>query len=266
MDPGETHAPAYEPGPTPSGADPEAEQEMPYLFRKGAARPMAEPGIFYPQPLGDAVVPGGAAHSPDADTLKKYLMLREQDVSVLSSQFRAARAQLTETEQRLRDERARAADLTHTAEEQRRRIEAFEREKAAMAASYQAEIDELKFQAKARIDKAKLLEAQVREAAEEMERIKERVRVDIRKIRVREKELENRLEIMKKDSEALIGARESKIIELKRKLDVLEFNMDLLQDQNSKEKEVSSKLRERLSKAAQVVRVAAALAEEKEAS
>jgi hypothetical protein len=92
-----------------------------------------------------------------------------------------------------------------------------------------------------------------------MERIKERVRVDIRKIRVREKELENRLEIMKKDSEVLMGARESKIVELKRKLDLLEFNMDLLQDQYAREKESSATLRERLAKAAQVVRVAGGL-------
>jgi chromosome segregation ATPase len=86
--------------------------------------------------------------------------------------------------------------------------------------------------------------------------LKERVRSDIRKIRVREKELENRLEIVRKDSEALIGSRENKIIELKRKLDLLEFNMDLLQDQYAREKESTFKLRERLAKAAQVVRMA----------
>ena len=86
--------------------------------------------------------------------------------------------------------------------------------------------------------------------------MKDRVRSDIRKIRVREKELENKLEIIRKDSEVLIGARESKIMELKRKLDILEFNMDLLQDRYAKEKENSAKLNERLAKAAQVVRVA----------
>src|SRR4029077_14635199 len=103
------------------------------------------------------------------------------------------------------------------------------------------------------------LDTQVREATDEIERLKERVRADIRKIRVREKELENRLEIMKKDSEALITARENKIIELKRKLDLLEFNMDLLQDQHAREKEGAVHLRERLAKAAQVVRVAGGL-------
>src|SRR4029077_11183068 len=125
--------------------------------------------------------------------------------------------------------------------------------------SLENEVNEVKFQLKTKTDKVRVMEAQVREATEEMEHLKNRVRSDIRKIRVREKDLENRLEIMKKDSEALIGARETKIIELKRKLDLLEFNMDLLQDQYNREKENSVHLRERLAKAAQVVRVAGGL-------
>jgi hypothetical protein len=48
-------------------------------------------------------------------------------------------------------------------------------------------------------------------------------------------------------------------MELKRKIDLLEFNIDLLQDQNAREKENSAQLRERLAKAAQVVRVAGGL-------
>jgi chromosome segregation ATPase len=138
-------------------------------------------------------------------------------------------------------------------------LEDFEKEKGMALESQASEINDLRFQVKVKTDKARVLEIQVREIEDEMERLKERVRSDIRKIRVREKELENRLEIMKKDSEALIGARENKIIELKRKLDLMEFNMDLLQDQYTREKENSIKLKERLAKAAQVVRVAGGL-------
>ena len=54
-----------------------------------------------------------------------------------------------------------------------------------------------------------------------------------------------------------MGARENKIIELKNGFE--EFNMDLLQDQHTREKEHSTRLRERLAKAAQVVRVAGGL-------
>lgn len=238
--------------------------EMPYLFntkKPGEKEAKPDRALLYAQPIGDAVVPGGAAQTPDAETLKRYLLLREQDVAVLSAQLRAAQQQVTALESGMRQERAKNADLTHKLADTQRKVDDFEKNEAIKIEGFQSEINELKFQLKAKADKGRLLEIQVREATEEMERLKDRVRSDIRKIRVREKELENRLEIMKKDSEALIGARENKIIDLKRKLDLLEFNMDLLQDQFAKERENSTKLREKVAKAAQVVRVAGGLLE-----
>jgi CheY-like chemotaxis protein len=238
--------------------DPEAAREMPYLFAKAWGQNSAlAPSLA--QALGDAVIPGGAANSPDTETLKKYLMLREQDVAVLSTQLRTLKDQLAERELALNEQRAANTELTHQIMERNLEIEEFEREKSLALAALEKEIAELKFQHKTKTDRTRALEKQVRDASGEIEKLKDRVRTDIRKIRVREKELENRLEIMKKDSEVLIGARETKIIELKRKLDLLEFNMDLLQDQYVREKETSGKMRQLLLKAAQVVRVAGGL-------
>lgn len=245
------------PGPTDDGDLP---YEMPYLFgAPGRQAHVSDPNLFFSEPVGDAVVPGGAANSPDLDTLKKYLLLREQDVAVLSNQLRAARDQAGTLEKLLKEERARNLEASHALDERQRRLDDANKEKGLALSAVQAELDELRFQSKVKTDRARLLETRVREATEEIERLKERVRSDIRKIRVRERELENRLEIMKKDSEALLSAREQKIIELKRKVDLLEFNMDLLQDQYTREKESSALLRERLAKAAQVVRVAEGL-------
>ena len=242
-------------------SDAQVAQEMPYLFEK-AHRPEsgASDYLFTPaQPVGDSIVPGGAAHSPDTETLKKYLLLREQDVAILSSQLKSMHNQMAAIEQHLREEKARNTELTHHAQEQKQKIEGFETEKALAMKALESEVRELKFISKSKTDKARSLELSVKETSAEIERLKERVRSDIRKIRVREKELENRLEIMKKDSEVLIGARDHKIIELKRKLDLLEFNLDLLQDQYSREKENTSRMRETLAKAAQVIRVAGGL-------
>ena len=251
----------------PIPEDDVALREMSYLFgddpkvRGDSSRPPAQThhAALIGQPVGDSIVPGGASQAPDTETLKKYLMLREQDVSVLSSQLRTAQEQMQALESHLREERAKSEHLEQIKTEQDRKLEHLAHDKAAALEGVQGEIVELNFQLKSRSDKAKAMEYQVREAATEMERLKERVRVDIRKIRVRERELENRLEIVKKDSEALIGAREHKIIELKRKLDILEFNLDLLQNQYNREKENSTRLKDRLVKAAQVVKMAGGL-------
>ena len=212
--------------------------------------------LLQPMPFGDAVVPGGAAQSPDVETLKKYLLLREQDVATLSAQLRSTREQLTVFSSQLEQEREKNTELSAAAEDHKRALEDARRAGEAERNSLRKEIEDLRFEIKTKMDKARLLESQVREATQEMDRLKERVRSDIRKIRVREKELENRLEIARSDSDVLVNSREAKIVELKRKLDLLEFNMDLLQDRFARERENSLKLRERLVKAAQVVRVA----------
>jgi hypothetical protein len=94
---------------------------------------------------------------------------------------------------------------------------------------------------------------------DEVEKVKERVRLDLRRIRVREKELENQLEILKKDSTALLVARDEKIVELKRKIDLLEFNMELVQEQYGKERNLTDALRQKLKDAAGAVKRAGGL-------
>lgn len=244
----------------PSGDD--VPGELSYLFEKKSP---ALPGTHqssafaFVEPVGDAVVPGGVSHAPDVETLKKYLMLREQDVAILSNQLKSAREQVALLDRNIKEEKSKSESFERISDDQNKRIEEFEKEKALALQGLQSEIDELKLQNKSKVDKARALESQVKDATDEIEKLKGRVRSDIRKIRVREKELENKLEIVKKDSEALISTREARIMELKRKIDLLEFNMDLLQDQLSREKETSAQLRERLGRAAQVVRVAGGL-------
>jgi CheY-like chemotaxis protein len=246
------------------------ENELPYLFSKeststGAVKAAPVKPVFS-HPVGDSVVPGGAANAPDLETLKKYLLLREQDVAALSGQLKATREENSDLSFKLRVEQDRAEGLDLLADDQKKKIEEFEREKAIALEALTSEIAELRFQTKAKTDKAKLLEIQVNEASHEIERLKDRVRSDIRKIRVRERELENQLEMAKKDTEVVLGAREGKIVELKRKIDLLEFNMDLLQDRFNRERESNNKLREKLGKAAQVVRVAEGLLDEPQAA
>ncbi len=225
------------------------------------AVPPQEFPLSFAHPQGDAVVPGGAVHSPDLETLKKYLMLREQDVAALSGQLRNAKERIATLEDHLKKEQIKSDELQCQVDEQKCTIDEFDKKRSIEMEGLQAENSDLKFQMKAKMDKAKLLESKMRELAEDTDRLKERVRTDIRKIRVREKELENRLEIMKKDSEALISARENKIVELKRKVDLLEFNMDLLQEQNAKQKEIAKELKDRVIKATQVMRVASRVLE-----
>lgn len=244
--------------------DPEMEAEMPYLFGNEASKRPEDNRLYFGQPLGDAVVPGGMSDAPDEEVLKRYLMLREQDVSILSAKVKDLTAQHSQTAKDLseayksqelleRDLKSKDEELNRVRIEFEVRLESLEQSKNA-----------LEFELQKKTDALKVLERRMREAVEETDRIREQVKLDIRKIRIRERELESKLEILRKDSEVLIYSRESKIIELKRKLDLMEYNFELLQEQLSKEKAYGVVLKERLEKAAQAMRVAEGVLDEED--
>ena len=226
---------------------------------------LGEPGIpppYEPVPFqwNDAMVPGAvSAGSTDIDTLKHDLTLREQDVMVLGRQLMVAKNRIEQLEASVAEERNQNTDHLADLELLKRQNAEYEREKKLALQGLRSEMDEIKQQSKVSSERARSLETELKEAREELDRIKARVRHDIAKIRVREKELENRLEILKKDSHVLLQARENRIVELKRKLDLADFNLDLAQDQCTKEKQVSAQLHDKLNRALQAVRLAGGL-------
>lgn len=213
----------------------------------------------YQPPLGDAVVPGGASESPDLETLKKYLMLREQDVATLSAHLQAAREQVESLETEVTDQRSKNDQLEYELKKQEEHLGSLKKEKEVHVESLEKTIEDLKSQLEVRSRQARVLKEKIEETLKERESIRQRIREDLQKIRRRERELENRLDIVRRDSEALLHSRENKIVELKRKVDLLEFNMELLQEQFDQEHSHKSELEDKLRKAAQAMKVAGGL-------
>jgi len=239
-------------------AEPEAD---PLEELEQAAAPLSPP----PPPAQNvpvmqfAVNPSPASGASDVDTLKSYLALREQDVAILTGQVRSSQERIQQLELQLKVERARAGELQHVVQKQEQQIKNYDRDKQIEFEVLYKQIEDLNGQLKERTEKARSIEARLKITTDEVDKVKERVRVDIRRIRVREKELESQLEILKKDSSALLLARDEKILELKRKIDLLEFNMELVQEQYSKERDATDQLRTRLKHASAAMREAGGL-------
>lgn len=202
------------------------------------------------------------AASPDQETLRKYLNLREQDISVMTGKLKAYQDRTEKLEAALKAERAKNIEFQQLTQMQEERLETYDKEKEIEIAMVLSRADELERELRQKNEKASGLDAKLRQAKSEIDRVKERIRLDIRRIRVREKELENQLEVLKKDSERLIASRDEKVLELKRKLDVMEFNMELLQEQLAGEKHSAEILRQKLKDAAQAMRQAGGFLEE----
>ncbi|KYG67312.1 hypothetical protein AZI86_09960 [Bdellovibrio bacteriovorus] len=99
------------------------------------------------------------------------------------------------------------------------RITAVEKEKAEERESYQSEILILK-------GNLQYKENEVAKARIKVDELETRLKSDFKKIRVRERELENRLELLRAEKSALVRSKDEYILEQKRKIDQLSQELD----------------------------------------
>jgi|GEM_PF-2297545 len=197
-----------------------------------------------------------AEANPDVEALRNYLAMREQDVAVLSGQVRSSKERIAQIEAELKQEKSRNSELQELLSKSEQTIKGYDLEKRVEMEVVEKQVEDLDRQLRERTEKARVIETKLRLMTEEVNKVKDRVRVDIRRIRVREKELEGQVEILKKDSAALLQARDEKILELKRRVDLLEFNMELAQEQYEKERRSTDELRSKLRDAADAMKQA----------
>lgn len=124
------------------------------------------------------------------------------------------------------------------------------------------EITFLKDQIKIYQEKNHILEEKNKYLNSELEKSSQRTKLDIKKVQMREKELEQKLELLKNDTEVQVRNRDLKIIELKRKIDSMEFDMESISEQEKKTLENKVELENKLDKAIKTLRVAISTLEE----
>lgn len=118
------------------------------------------------------------------------------------------------------------------------------------------ESNNLRYQLSLSEDKRAMLEEKNKLLRQEFDKLSQKVRVDFSKIQMREKELENQLELLKSDSEVQIRNRDNKILDLKRRIDTLEFDMENITHKESESRNVKLELENKLDKTIKTLRLA----------
>lgn len=117
-----------------------------------------------------------------------------------------------------------------------------------------AEVDELKYQLRLSEEKRQIYDERSRSVQKEFDRLNQKVRIDINQVKQREKELESQLELITMDSQGQVKSRDGKILELKRKIDALEFNMENASIRELKSREDKEQVEDRLEKIMRTLR------------
>jgi chromosome segregation ATPase len=111
------------------------------------------------------------------------------------------------------------------------------------------------------LNRAAIIEEKYDKLAKIHEEMKAKVRRDIRKIRMREKELGNKLEMMRNDSETLLTAKDKKILQLKQQIDNLEFEIETLKEKAENLQELARENEEKAERVVKALRLSTSLLE-----
>lgn len=157
---------------------------------------------------GGSVYASGDATLAQAESLK----LAQQRILELEKEVEKYRQE--------NEELASAGEIIRNrSEELTSRIFALEKEKQEISDSLQNELIIVK-------GTLQYKETEMGKARQKIEELEARLKSDFKKIRVRERELENRLELVKAEKTALLRAKDENILELKRKIDHLQSELD----------------------------------------
>ena len=124
------------------------------------------------------------------------------------------------------------------------------------------EITELKDRLKLFEEKKMILEEKNKVLLVELDKAGQKNKIDVKKVQMRERELEQKLELLKADSETQIRHRDLKILELKRKLDAMEFDIESISVQEKRSVESRFELEDKLDKAIKTLRNAITVLED----
>lgn len=175
------------------------------------------------------------------------------------SNLRADREELLAKIQKLEDEKVMQGrgTLTMRAELDERKIEL-----TIIRKKLNEEINELKDRIKLFDEKRLILEEKNRILMQELDKAAQKNKIDLKKVSMRERELEQRLELLKSDAETQIRHRDLKILELKRKIDAMEFDMESISTQEKRSVESRFELEDKLEKAIKTLRSAITVLED----
>jgi hypothetical protein len=120
---------------------------------------------------------------------------------------------------------------------------------------------DLKYQHELEKERRMLAEERARTYQAEAQAMQQKVKLEVKKVSSREKELEQRLELLKSDAETQIRHRDQKILELKRRVDAMEFDMDAMNALEQKNVGDKQELETKLDKAIKTLRTAIGILE-----
>lgn len=198
----------------------------------------------------------------EVETLRKYLQMREEELALLQGKFSEMDSEYLRLKAEVESKDKELRSALQFSEDLERRVKALDERIFGLERDLIIEQENRELVVKTEREKQREIEAELNETKDRHESLKARVRKDLRKIRVRERDLESKLELLRIDSDRMVESRDSKVLELQRKIDALEFDLDQIQDSRHKALTQAERYLAKLARVSRTLQLATSLIED----
>lgn len=178
-----------------------------------------------------------------------------------SESLRIAQGRIIELEEEIERLRTQNEELGAAAETLRRRADELLAINSRREADYQNAISSFDQEKNILTSSRDAMSRDLEHLRRKNEELELRISSNIQKIRVRERELENRLELIKMEGQALIRAKDDMILELKRQMDQLSLELNNYRTKNQELNRQTTDKQEMLRRTVKALRLALSMLE-----
>lgn len=164
------------------------------------------------------------------EILKRYIELKEAEVRDLKQQQQQYQDHTQKSGLKLDSYIKQNRSLLEQVEESHRNIARLQAEMEEERREHQDQVTLLKNDYEERLRQAGATQEQLKDLVRQREEFKEKIREDLKRIKLKERELENKYELLRSDTQTLLDAKDKQILELKKKTDALDLELEQLDD------------------------------------
>lgn len=160
------------------------------------------------------------------DTLKKYIELRDLEARDLRDQLRQYQEYLKKVSTQFEEAIKMNRELIDKNDSLKRDRDRLQGELAGFEDKLRDQVAGVRSEYEQRVSASGGIQNEIKDLRHEKEEWKEKVRSDLKRIKLKEKELENKYELLKRDAQALLDSKDKHVLELKKKGDQLEMDLE----------------------------------------
>lgn len=165
-----------------------------------------------------------------ASAIENYAQEKERESQELQETLRLYESQFQQLKEELEEAKTKNRELLEKIAQQRTIEEVLRKEKRETEVKTQKEIWDLKNFYEERLNDAEKLDINLNDFNRQRDEWKKKVKEELNKIKLKEKEIENKYELLKSDSQALLDSKDKQILDLKKKIDAFELEQENLEE------------------------------------